>query len=187
MDATLDAVFDRALHPRRLSPADLPALDLYMDQIVTLLEDNCPPVPGEKPLTKAMINNYSKEGLIKPVKGKKYSREHILQMLVIHSLKGTLRIGEIKRTLQETYALEGFDGERLSICYQRALDCETQQTETLSKLLRGVAASAGADSGDPEGVLSAVIALSALSQSLEASAIGLIDAFFPTPAIPKKH
>ncbi|MFR6099054.1 MAG: DUF1836 domain-containing protein [Longibaculum sp.] len=36
-----------------------------------------------------MINNYSKEGLLKPIKGKNI-QNHILQMLLIYSLKNTI-------------------------------------------------------------------------------------------------
>lgn len=86
-----------------LKSEDIPALDLYMDQIMTLfdihLSDN-KRYETDKLLTKTMINNYSKEGLLKPIKGKKYSKEHILQMLMIYSLKNTISIQEIKKVLQ---------------------------------------------------------------------------------------
>ena len=63
-----------------LKSEDIPALDLYMDQIMTLfdihLADN-KRYDDDKLLTKTMINNYSKEGLLKPIKGKKYSKDHI--------------------------------------------------------------------------------------------------------------
>ena len=52
-----------------LKSEDIPALDLYMDQIMTLfdihLADN-KRYDDDKLLTKTMINNYSKEGLLKP-------------------------------------------------------------------------------------------------------------------------
>ena len=86
-----------------LKSEDIPALDLYMDQIMTLfdihLADN-KRYDDDKLLTKTMINNYSKEGLLKPIKGKKYSKDHILQMLLIYSLKNTISIQEIKKVLQ---------------------------------------------------------------------------------------
>ena len=34
-----------------------------------------------------MINNYSKAKVITPVKGKKYTKEQIIQMLIIYQLK----------------------------------------------------------------------------------------------------
>jgi hypothetical protein len=50
-----------------------------------------------------MINNYSKDGLIMPVKGKKYTKEQIVQMLLVYSLKNTLSMTEIKRVLVDLY------------------------------------------------------------------------------------
>lgn len=77
-----------------LSLADLPDLELYMDQIITLFSDKGE--GGQSLLTKTMINNYSKEGLIQPIKGKKYSKDHILQMLLVYRLKQTMSIQQIK-------------------------------------------------------------------------------------------
>ncbi|WP_343377278.1 DUF1836 domain-containing protein [Ligaoa zhengdingensis] len=89
----------RALDDRDIAPAELPDIDLYMDQIITLFESRMGGNrrrPEDKLLTKTMINNYSKEGLLQPIKGKKYSRDHILQMLMIYNLKQTLSIQDIK-------------------------------------------------------------------------------------------
>ena len=81
----------------------IPSLDLYIDQIITLLDQELGDNKRnekDKILTKTMVNNYSKQGILKPIKGKKYSKDHIIQMLIIYSLKNTLSIEEIKRILQ---------------------------------------------------------------------------------------
>ncbi|MBF9672487.1 DUF1836 domain-containing protein, partial [Streptococcus pseudopneumoniae] len=81
---------------------DIPSIDLYMDQIISLIDNKLSAnkrFESDKILTKTMINNYSKEGLIKPVKGKKYTKEQILQMIIIYSMKNKLTIQEIKRIL----------------------------------------------------------------------------------------
>ena len=70
-------ILQKPLQQKEVEVADLPDLDLYMDQITTLFADKTQEPEGL--LTKTMINNYSKDGLIKPIKGKKYSKEHILQ------------------------------------------------------------------------------------------------------------
>ena len=80
-------ILQKPLQRKEVEVADLPDLDLYMDQITTLFADKTQEPEGL--LTKTMINNYSKDGLIKPIKGKKYSKEHILQMLLIYWLKQT--------------------------------------------------------------------------------------------------
>ena len=69
-----------------ITPEDVPSIELYMDQVTTFMDkqlENTKRFDSDKTLTKTMINNYSKEGLIKPIKGKKYSKEHILQMLFL--------------------------------------------------------------------------------------------------------
>lgn len=93
------ALLEGPLNQKEVELSDLPDLDLYMDQIITLFADKA--AGPESLLTKTMINNYSKEGLLKPIKGKKYSREHILQMLFIYRLKQTLSIQQIKGVTQK--------------------------------------------------------------------------------------
>lgn len=78
---------------------DLPAIDLYMDQVTTLLEDKLGDTRRGrrgKPLTATMLGNYTKEGLLKKIKGKKYPREHLLMMVLLYHLKGSLPLGDIK-------------------------------------------------------------------------------------------
>ena len=65
-------ILQKPLQRKEVEVADLPDLDLYMDQITTLFADKTQEPEGL--LTKTMINNYSKDGLIKPIKGKKYSK-----------------------------------------------------------------------------------------------------------------
>ena len=109
-----DAILSAAVADADLGSREIPNIDLYLDQILTLAADRLAQNQrGDKLLTKTMINNYTKDGLIKPVKGKKYDREHIVQMLLVYSLKQTLSIGEIKRAMDGVYATEGFDGEAL--------------------------------------------------------------------------
>jgi len=83
-----------------LSAEAIPDIDLYMDQILTLTED--------KGVTKTMINNYSKERLIKPLKGKKYNKEQIIQILCIMNLKQTLSMNHIKGLMPQEEGLVDF-------------------------------------------------------------------------------
>ena len=82
-----------------IEAGNVPELDLYMDQIITLIENglSCERRnPQDKLLTKTMINNYSKDKLLQPIKGKKYSKEHVLMMLMIYYLKSAVSIPDIK-------------------------------------------------------------------------------------------
>ena len=118
-------LIEEVLRDADLHSRDIPAIDLYLDQILSLVADNRATASSyyrDKPLTKTMVNNYSKDGLIKPVKGKKYAKEHIVQMLLVYALKSSMSIGEIKRMLSGVDELEGFEDSDLIACYDRYLD-----------------------------------------------------------------
>lgn len=81
---------------------ELPNLDLYLDQLVTILEKNLKDYIGNKEetiITKTMINNYVKQGLIKPPRKKKYSRLHIATLFVICILKQIYSISDINELM----------------------------------------------------------------------------------------
>lgn len=97
---------------------ELPKLDLYLDQLVNILEKNLKYYIGNKDetiITKTMINNYVKQGLIKAPKKKKYSRLHIATLFVICILKQIYSISDINelinlaiKTARFTYAYDQF-------------------------------------------------------------------------------
>ena len=85
-----------------LSVEDLPCLDLYMDQVTTLIEEKLSPtrrLPSDKLLTKTMINNYTKNKLLPPPEKKKYSSQQILLLVVIYFSKNILSMQDIKAVL----------------------------------------------------------------------------------------
>ncbi|MBQ8356590.1 MAG: DUF1836 domain-containing protein [Clostridia bacterium] len=107
-----------------LADTDIPGIDLYLDQILSLVADknaSSSPRYRERALTKTMINNYSKDGLISPITGKKYSRSHIVEMLLVYALKNTLSIEEIKRVLTGVREECGFTGDDMIRAYHQFL------------------------------------------------------------------
>ena len=103
---TLETLVEKESQKSSIMSKDIPDLDLYMDQIMTLFEihlANHKKNEDDKLLTKTMINNYSKAKVITPVKGKKYTKEQIIQMLMIYQLKNNLSIQEIKDLLIPIY------------------------------------------------------------------------------------
>lgn len=77
---------------------ELPKIDIYMDQLIILLEEYLAPfeIPGEETtLTATMVNNYVKLKVIHPPKNKKYSKSHIMYLLVLGILKNVLSISDI--------------------------------------------------------------------------------------------
>ncbi|HMM05773.1 MAG TPA: DUF1836 domain-containing protein [Clostridiales bacterium] len=132
MKYDLDALKNEVDAEKLLSAADIPDLDLYMDQLLTLINGK-----GEAPaaLTKTMVNNYSKEKIIAPVKGKKYTKEQVLQIYTVFLLKNTLSMGEIKAALTDFYA-ESEDEHLLEKAYQRFNEGAAGDVEDVFSLLR---------------------------------------------------
>lgn len=77
----------------------LPPLELYMDQVVILLNRY---LGGEEnAVTPAMINNYVKMALIPRPQKKKYSRIHLAALIMVCSLKNTHSIATIRTLLPD--------------------------------------------------------------------------------------
>lgn len=81
---------------------EIPSIDLYMDQLVGYLEETLAPLypPEEKIITRSMVNNYVKQGVLASAEGKKYTRSHIAYLVVICTLKQTFSIAEIDRLIR---------------------------------------------------------------------------------------
>ena len=173
-----------AVNDAELRSTDIPPIDLYVDQILNLMSERLSEGSErylDRQLTKTMINNYSKDGLITPVKGKKYNKEQILQMLTIYTLKGTFSIGEIKRLLDGAYASEGFDASSLTALYDRHLDIKEVNREHALAALDGILERNELDIDNDTDYISTVCALASLSAQLKNIAQAMIDARFPEP------
>ena len=77
----------------------LPDIGLYMDQVVTLMERAFSPALPKGEMTKSMVNNYVKVGLIPRPSGKKYDREHLAMLMMIGVLKQALSMESIAKLL----------------------------------------------------------------------------------------
>ena len=80
--------------------AGLPVIDLYMDQVIILLNRYLGVIKnndsGEDTITKNMINNYVKMKAVPAPVRKKYSREHIACLLIVCIMKQVFNISMIK-------------------------------------------------------------------------------------------
>lgn len=86
-----------------VKPEELPAIDLYMDQVTTFMGEHFETAKrheSDKLLTKTMINNYTKSGLLPSPEKKKYSRDHMYLLLFIYYLKSMLSIEDIRMLLE---------------------------------------------------------------------------------------
>ena len=139
--AELDAIISDAVNDSELKSSEIPSIDLYVDQIINLVSEKQKegsPRFLDKQLTKTMINNYSKDGVITAVKGKKYTKEQILQILTVYSMKSTLSIGEIKRLLTGAYTIEGFDGKALNDLYDGYMRIKDENRIYAKKVIDGM-------------------------------------------------
>ena len=83
----------------RINPSDIPAIDLYMDQVTTYLNgkfNTSKRHDDDKLLTKTMINNYAKSRLLPPPEKKKYSKDHMIILILIFFFKNVISINDIQ-------------------------------------------------------------------------------------------
>ena len=180
---TLKERVEYAVGDTDLESRDIPAIDLYLDQIINLVaEKNAESTDmyRDRVLTPTMINNYSKDGLIKPIRGKKYSREHIIQMLLVYSLKNTLSIGAIRRILAGVYSEPvNFDGDALIEGYDRYLDVkERNRGETLA-IVEKMMEDEGLSLEDDRDFFVLLLGIVSLSADLKNTAIALLEERYP--------
>ncbi|MBE6036375.1 MAG: DUF1836 domain-containing protein [Clostridiales bacterium] len=185
----IEDVLQKPLNDAVIRPEDLPNLDLYMDQIITLIENGYAPnkrSDKEKLLTTTMIHNYTRDGLIKPVKGKKYTRDHILQMLMIYALKGTLSISEIKQVMLATYKGKEAANVDIQNLYERFLHIKEWEREQALEICRtALGLEDDVDPNDPEGRVLAVLGAASMSMYFQRIAQALVDEYFEAPPVPK--
>ena len=178
----LDAIIADAVNDSELSGAEIPAIDLYVDQIINLVTEKQKQGSlrfSEKQLTKTMINNYSKDGVITPVKGKKYTREQILQILLVYSMKSTLSIGEIKRLIAGAYSIDGFDEKDLCALYDRYTDVKTKNQDYTKQIIDKMISDSSFDTENDMDYLATLGGIVALSAYLRSVARAMIDAKYP--------
>jgi len=144
----------------------IPEIDLYMDQLTTFMDEKlkeCKRTEDERVLTKTMINNYSKDKMLPASNNKKYSRAHMMLLVLIYHLKATMTIGDIQTLLKHIG-----EGDELAAMYDAftamQADVAARANEALSQTL------AAAEALLPDGSEKAKALAAVLSLSLEAAA-----------------
>lgn len=111
---------------------DIPDLDLYMDQLITLFEGKLAHTKRyeeDKLLTKTMINNYTKDKVLMPAYKKKYTKNHIILMVLLYQLKNILSISDIKDVFDAMKISEEIDSAKLVTIYESYLKCRETEVE----------------------------------------------------------
>lgn len=79
----------------------LPDFSLYMDQVLSYMDRQVIRFDEDDGLTAAMVNNYTKSGLVPRAEGKKYSREHLAYLTVICVLKRVMSTRDMDLLIRE--------------------------------------------------------------------------------------
>ncbi len=101
--------FIGALHLPRYR--EIPAIDLYMDQLLTYTEAALRPLVSadEKLLTASMVNNYVKQRIIPAPASKRYRTEHVAMLMVICLMKRAFSMGDINSLLKVSAATHSLE------------------------------------------------------------------------------
>lgn len=119
---------------------DIPNLDLYMDQLTTFMEkrlSNTKRKSDDKIMTKTMVNNYAKSGLLPSPEKKKYTKDHIMILFFIYYFKNILSINDIQKLLGplEDKYFNHKSKLKLSEIYDEVFQLAMKQTEDLKKFV----------------------------------------------------
>jgi len=120
----------RAVRPSEWK--DIPDIHLYKDQVIEIMEDQHIrfAIDEDESLTPAMINNYTKSGLLPRAEGKRYDRNHIAFLTVICMLKQILPVKTAGQLLRE-FAGDSSDTEIFYEKYRKLLDEKCAETGEL--------------------------------------------------------
>lgn len=148
---------------------ELPDLDLYMDQVLALMERYLGNYPGfdGKGLTASMVNNYVKLGIMPAPVKKKYTRTHLAYIVMICLLKPALPIASIQRMLEEE--LKAASAEEV---YDRFCGAFERTNQLAANIARQAA---GPENSDHTALLHTAL----LAQAEQAMALKLYAACFP--------
>lgn len=92
---------ERLRTQRPVAWEQLPDFALYMDQVLSYMDRQVIRFSEEDVLTAAMVNNYTKSGLVPRAEGKKYGREHLAYLTAICVLKRVMSARDMDLLLRE--------------------------------------------------------------------------------------
>lgn len=88
---------------------ELPAVDLYMEQVITLINTNLGDFfsrAGIQPVTKNMINNYVKAKIVSAPVNKRYPRISVAMIIVVYILKSCYETEDVGKLIRMGVDLE---------------------------------------------------------------------------------
>ena len=139
---------------KELKSSDIPNIDVYMDQLIIFFEESLGSYkrdPKEKILTKTMVNNYVKNGVMeKPLK-RKYNKNQLISLFIVYHLKQVLSLQDIKSFFQLSDPL--YDKNAL---FENFLAAEKKASKEMDLLSEGLGL---AENKDPKVVSELILNL----------------------------
>ena len=130
-----------------ITTQELPDMDLYIDQVSTVFRRFLDKLDGglaDKYVTKPMINNYAKRGLIARPDGKRYTKDHLVMIAMVIYLRSIFKmedISKIMKPLIENYYSEYDDTISPEVVYSLAQEAtENSRQEFFSGIDESVSA-----------------------------------------------
>ena len=102
----LSELLSRLRTERPVEWEQLPDFSLYMDQVLSYMDRQVLNFSEDDALTAAMVNNYTKSGLVPRAEGKKYNRDHLAYLTAICVLKQVLSAKDIDLLIRESVGRE---------------------------------------------------------------------------------
>lgn len=135
MDLNIQKLVDSINLSSDIKPSDIPDMDLYMEQLTNFIEKNLGNLKrneNDKILTKMMINSYTKDGLLMPPENKKkYTKQHVILLILIYHLKQILSINDIKSLLKPILRdIATYEDDIIPLEEIYSVFLETKQIET---------------------------------------------------------
>ena len=135
MDELME-IQERMRSQRPVNWEQLPDFPLYMDQVLSYMDRQILRFEEDDGLTSAMVNNYTKSGLLPRAEGKKYNRTHLAYLTAICVLKRVMSVKDMEMVLsaqleQRQNVGEGYDQFRDSL--DKALNLITEMMEAYNQ------------------------------------------------------
>lgn len=192
--------FDDIIHELHLTDEikleDIPRIELYVEQVISFIEDHMSHVKRnekDKLITKTMVGNYTRDGVLMPSKNKKYSKNHIIMLILIYNLKQILSIEDIKALfapIMKDMSTTSDDVIPLEDVYSTLLDIKSIEFESFGdvfnekfKLVQQRLEHVDSQNKDIAEIFLTIITLIAQANAQKRLAEKLIDKYFKTEEI----
>ena len=186
----LNQVMDKYAKTGLLLPDEMPEVELYMDQVVSLLNKELA-VYKEKEqdvFTKSMVSNYVKHKVLPKPENKKYNKEHMVILNMIFQLKSIFQMDEMKvlfksfvenheSILEEQYDMEGLYDSLLRSRDKEILQMTNHIHEDI-EYVKAVMEEMGTSDDDAHEIMGVILILTIQSNAYRLMARKLLNEYF---------